>query len=157
MNKRALWLAIAACFAGATFVTQADSPAPPPPPPTKICTKAAKCELFVSVKACSANGISIDHMVVGVKDGEKDVDIDWTLDKASEGSYEFHKTNGIKPKRPGWEKEFGSAQGNKNTFRWHDRNHLGTPKKRVYEYSITVVKKDGSPCGVLDPIVINDS
>ena len=166
MNKRALVLATAACFA--IIACQSSEPivvaqaAPPAksgdPVPDKKCPKSDKCELTVTVNSCNPGGISISHYTLGVEVGSGEVDINWSLDDESAKKYEFHKSEGIKFKKGGWEQEFGKAQGNKNKFTWHDRNHLGKPLKRRYDYTIYIVnKKDGSACGSLDPTIINDS
>ncbi|HEY2630386.1 MAG TPA: hypothetical protein VGI57_14745 [Usitatibacter sp.] len=143
-------------------VAQAQPPATPAAPaakpkrkPTKNCsTSSGKCELTITVTSCTPAGVTIDHEILGIVTGTKDINIDWVI--ATNG-YDFHKSDGIKFKGDDWRKEFDQATGNKNKFRWRDRNNAGGQPLREYEYSITVVKSDGSPCTTKDPVVINDS
>lgn len=136
----------------------APAPATPAAPlkkkPTKSCnTKSGKCELTITVAACTPDGITIDHNVLGIELGSRDVNIDWVI--ATDG-YDFHKQDGVKFKGSDWNKEFDQPTGNKNKFRWRDRNNAGGPPAREYEYSITVVKTGGATCATKDPTIVND-
>ena len=121
-------------------------------PPTKICDeKGVKCDLVVTVDGCSPTQIHIDHEVLGVLHGAVDVDIRWTIDTPG---YEFPKNDGIKFKGSAWPREFDLPKGNQNKYKWRDHNRLG---KVSYDYTITVIKSDGSPCASRDPTIINNA
>ncbi len=157
MVKKALWLALLAAFAFdgcAADPPKSAGASPLKKPPTKNCSdKDPECKLTITVASCTPDGITIDHDALGVLYGSRDVKIDWII---TTPGYAF-KDNGIKFKTDGWQKEFDQPKANKNTFRWRDRNNAGGPRNRVYTYSITVVKSDGSPCATKDPDLINDS
>jgi len=122
--------------------------------PTKTCDeKGVKCDVVISVASCTPAGIILDHQVLGVAKGSRDVEIRWTI---STPGYDFSRKDGVKFKGDDWSKEFDLPDGNKNRYKWRDRNHLDTGAERRYDYSVTVVKSDGSPCATLDPTVIND-
>jgi hypothetical protein len=122
--------------------------------PTKTCDeKGVKCDVVISVAACTPDGIILDHEVLGVAKGSRDVEIRWTI---STPGYDFAKKDGIKFKSGDWPKEFDLPEGSKNRYKWRDRNSLGTGQERPYDYSVTIVKSDGSACATKDPTVIND-
>jgi len=119
----------------------------------KKCGKSGKCEVTITVTECSANGIIVDYGVLGVETGSKDVDIRWTIATAD---YEFAE-DGIKFKGDAWQKEFDQKSHNKNEYKWRDRNNLGSPTERSYDYTVTIVKKGGAACASKDPTVVNDA
>src|SRR5258708_18785613 len=60
---------------------------------SKTCDeKAVKCDVVISVASCTPEGITLDHPVLGVANGSRDVDIRWTI--ATPG-YAFAK-DGVK-------------------------------------------------------------
>jgi len=143
------------------------APAATPAPPTQVaanppasmrhydkkCGKSGKCEVSITVTECSANGIIVDYGVLGVETGSKDVDIRWTI--ATKG-YEFGE-DGIKFKGDAWQKEFDQKSHDKNEYKWRDRNNMGSPPERSYDYTVTIVKSGGAPCASKDPTVVNDA
>jgi len=149
-------------------VVQAPAPTPAPAaattqaaanPPASMrhydrkCGKSAKCEVSITVTECSTNGIIVDYGVLGVETGTRDVDIRWTIATAG---YEFAE-DGIKFKGDAWQKEFDQKAHNKNEYKWRDRNNMGSPPERSYDYTITIVKKGGAACASKDPTVVNDA
>lgn len=153
--KKALWLAFAAAVIlnGCSFEPWKATWASSKHTPTKTCSdKDPKCELTITVTACTPDGIAIDHDVLGVLTGSRDVKIDWII--ATPG-YAF-QDDGVHFKTDGWQKEFDQPKAAGNKYRWRDRNNAGGPPAREYSYGITVVKSDGSPCATKDPTVIND-
>lgn len=174
MSRRKIWIALAGVVAFAGGLTLASSSTVEPPvllaqaqPPqvpatggrvrhksTKQCsTTTGKCELTVTVTACTPDGITIDHDVLGVLPGTRDIDIDWTI---TTPGYFFHQDNGIKFKGDEWRKEFDRPRAHRNEFHWRDRNNAGGLLGREYDYSLTITKDDGSPCATKDPTVVND-
>jgi hypothetical protein len=175
MTRRILWAAIAAglAFSGCSPQTpppgkKAEAPAPQAlvtaatpdasgkkkHKPTKNCsTTSGKCEITLTVTSCTPDGVTLDHEVLGIMTGSRDVNIDWVIATAG---YDFHKSDGVKFKGDDWQKEFDQPTGNKNKFRWRDRNNSGGLPDREYEYSVTVTKDDGSPCTTKDPVIVND-
>lgn len=168
----ALGTALAGCEKQATTAAPAPAaPQPvvqaPPAAPTQVaaanpgsarhydkkCGKSGKCEVTITVTECTSAGIIVDYGVLGVETGSQDVDIRWTI--ATSG-YEF-SDDGIKWKGDTWSKEFDMKGHNKNEFKWRDRNNLGTPAERSYDYTINIVKKGGTPCASKDPTVVNDA
>jgi hypothetical protein len=153
MKQRALLSAFAAASVAVGCAMHSPVAEGGPGKPTRTCDeKGVKCDVTVSVAACTPDGITLDHAVLGVAKGSRDVDIRWTI--ATPG-YEFAKKDGVKFKGSDWPKEFDTPEGNKNKYKWRDRNNLGTGT-RSYDYSVTVVKSDGSGCATKDPTVVND-
>jgi hypothetical protein len=123
--------------------------------PTKTCDEmAVKCDVVVSVASCTPGGITLDHQVLGVRKGYRDLELRWTI---STPGYDFSRKDGVKFKGDEWPKEFDLPDGNKNRYKWRDRNYLDSGKERRYDYSVTVVKSDGTPCATLDPTIVNDA
>ena len=153
MNNRALLSALAlASVAGCAMHSPKAEVAAGRP--TKTCDeKSVKCDVVVSVASCTADGITLDHPVLGVAKGSRDVEIRWTI---STPGYDFAKKDGIKFKTGDWPREFDLPEGNRNKYKWRDRNNLDTGT-RAYDYSVTVVKSDGSACATKDPTVVNDA
>ena len=133
-------------------VAQLPPPAPAGPRPDFVCKKNGNCEVAVTIKDCSSNGIVLDYSSIGVERGNTDIDITWTIATAD---YEF-STEGVKFKESLWEKEFKDGKANKNKFTWRDLNPQDTQQGRAFPYTITIVKKGGAACASKDPTVIND-
>jgi hypothetical protein len=155
MKNRALLSAFTFAFAAAGCAMHSPvAEGGPEKRPTKTCDeKGVKCDVVVSVTSCTPAGITLDHEVLGVAKGSRDVDIRWTI---STPGYDFAKKDGIKFKTGDWPKEFDLPEGNKNKYKWRDRNNLDTGTQRSYDYSVTVVKSDGSTCATKDPTIVND-
>jgi hypothetical protein len=135
-------------------VAQLPTPAPVAVPKTDyVCKKNGKCEVGITIKDCSSDGIVLDYSSVAVERGNTDVDITWTI--ATSG-YEFAAKDGVKFKESDWAKEFKDGKANKNKYTWHDMNPQGPQQSRVFPYSVTIVKKGGAECASKDPTVIND-
>lgn len=180
MKNRALWLAPALAFAMGGCETKTP-PAPPKPVSapakspapgvgiqtvldpealrlsvTKKCDEVSvKCDLEVTVASCAADGsgISVDHPRLGVDAKARNVQIRWTIKTAG---YKFATDTGIAFKSGTWQDEFHSKAPGGQKYSWEDRNNLATGP-RAYDYSITIVKDDGSPCATKDPTIINDA
>jgi hypothetical protein len=133
-------------------VAQMPPAAPSGPKPDYVCKKNGNCEVGVTIKDCSPDGIVLDHPSVGVERGNTDIDITWTIATAD---YEF-STEGVKFKESQWEKEFKDGTANKNKYTWHDLNPQGPQQNRAFPYTVTIVKKGGAACASKDPTVIND-
>ena len=133
-------------------VAQLPPPAPAGPKPDYVCKKNGKCEVGITIKDCSPNGIVLDYPSVGVERGNTDIDITWTI--ATSG-YEF-SAEGVKFKESQWEKEFKDGKANKNKYTWHDLNPQDKQQGRAFPYTVTIVKNGGAACASLDPTVIND-
>lgn len=136
----------------ANTVAQLPPPAPAGPKPDYVCKKNGNCEVGVTIKDCSPNGIILDYPAIGVERGNTDIDITWTIATAD---YEF-AADGVKFKESQWEKEFKDGKANKNKFTWHDLNPQDKQQGRAFPYTVTIVKKGGAACASKDPTVIND-
>lgn len=140
-------------------VTQGPAVAQLPPPAVAgpktdyVCKKNGKCEVSITIKDCSPDGIILDYSSVAVERGNTDIDIIWTI---ATGGYEFAAKDGVKFKESDWAKEFKDGKANKNKYSWHDLNPQGPQQSRVYPYTVTIVKKGGAACASKDPTVIND-
>ena len=134
-------------------VAQLPTPAPAGPKADYVCKKNGNCEVGVTVKDCSPNGIVLDYPTIGVERGNTDIDITWTI--ATDG-YEFAPETGVKFKESQWEKEFKDGKANKNKYTWHDLNPQAAQQGRAFPYTVTIVKKGGAACASKDPTVIND-
>jgi hypothetical protein len=153
MKNRALLSAFTFAFAATGCAMQLPMAAGGPgKDPTKTCDEKSKCDVSITVASCTPAGIILEHEVLGVAQGSRDVDIRWTIDTPD---YYFAK-DGIKFKTGDWPKEFDQPEGNRNKYKWRDRNNLDTGK-RSYDYSVTIVKSDGSACATKDPTVVNDA
>jgi len=151
MNQRALFSVIAAaCVAvGCTM------PSPRAKDSLKAdwtCDGKNKCEVSITVASCTPAGITFDYPVLGIAKGTKDVDIVW---KIATPKYEFAKKDGVAFKGSDWPKEFDLPEGNKNRYKWRDRNNLDAGT-RSYDYGVTILNADGSACATTDPTVVND-
>jgi hypothetical protein len=154
MKNRALLSAFTFAFAAAGCAMHWPGAQGGPGKTTRTCDeKAVKCDVTVTVASCTPDGITVDYPVLGVAKGSRDVDIRWTI--ATPG-YDFGK-GGVKFKGSDWPKEFDLPEGNRNKFKWRDRNNLATGQERPYDYSVTVVKSDGSACATKDPTIVNDA
>jgi hypothetical protein len=154
MKNRALLSAFTFATLAFGCATQAPWAQGGHPPPSQTCDEdAVKCDVTVAVTSCTPDGITLNYPVLGVAKGKEYVDIRWTIVTSD---YYFAKDIGIKFKGSGWPNEFDQPSGNKNKFRWRDRNYSGTGQPRPYDYSVTIVHKDGSPCATKDPTVVND-
>jgi len=155
MNNRALLSALVFASVAAGCAMHSTLGERPHLKASKTCDeKGVKCDVVISVASCTPDGITLDHEVLGVAKGSRDVDIRWTI--ATPG-YDFAKKDGVKFKGSDWPREFDLPEGNRNRYKWRDRNNLDTGKERAYDYSVTVVKSDGSACATKDPTVINDA
>ncbi|HEX4332964.1 MAG TPA: hypothetical protein VH040_12545 [Usitatibacter sp.] len=134
-------------------VAQLPTPAMAGPKSDYVCKKNGKCEVAITIKDCSPNGIILDYSAVGVERGNTDIDIIWTI--ATDG-YEFATKDGVKFKESDWQKEFKEGKANKNKYSWHDLNPQGAQQSRAFPYTVTIVKKGGAECASKDPTVIND-
>jgi hypothetical protein len=155
MKTRALLSVLAAAsVVGCAMHSPVAEGGPGKKKPTKTCDeKGVKCDVVVSVTSCTPAGIILDHEVLGVATGSRDVEIRWTI---STPGYDFAKKDGVKFKTGDWPREFDLPEGNKNKYKWRDRNNLDTGE-RSYDYSVTVVKSDGSACATKDPTIVNDA
>lgn len=89
---------------------------------------------------------------VGFKRGAKDKLIEWQIDGAPPGDYQFTSA-GIAPKEnfeKSWDENFKNGVGYGRTFKWKNKNDApGT-----FEYKVVVVSEDGVSC-VQDPKIVN--
>jgi hypothetical protein len=173
MNNRALWSAIAVCFAVAactkTEVTTKPATTTPPPKPADaptappgssappvVTARATTAEIDAARKAgCKGDQCKVDVTVsdckitatppvLGVAD--KSVDLKWSLKTAD---HEF-TDNGITFKNPDNRQFTGKTKVSADTFKWTDANS----DTGVYDYTIEVKRKDGTICR-LDPSIVN--
>jgi len=90
---------------------------------------------------------------VGFKRGAKDKWIEWAIDSAPPGDFQFTSA-GIAPKPQDakrWDENFKNGKGHGRTFKWKNKNDgAGT-----YEYEIIVVNESGVVCRQ-DPKIINE-
>lgn len=134
-------------------VAQVAAPAPAGLKPDFVCKKNGKCEVAITVKDCSPDGIVLDYAAIGVERGNSDVDVTWNIATAG---YEFALSDGVKFKGGDWQKEFKDGNANKGRYTWRDLNPQGAQQAREFPYSITIVKQGGAACATKDPTVIND-
>jgi hypothetical protein len=156
MNNRALVSAIAVAFvvAGCETTRTTGGGGGGVKLHSKECNVGTNCDIHIKVTSCADNGsgITLDHNVVGIKHNSGEVDIQWVIDTPN---FKFDPRDGVKFKTAGWEREFHSPQAQANQFNWKDKNSPGTPN-RPYDYSVRILKRDGSLCAVKDPTIIND-
>ena len=149
MKNRALLSALSLAFAVAACDGHMPRIFGGGPTPSKECDGSGPCQLTVTVDNCTpgGSGIHVDHEVVGMRKGKNNIDIHWKLQS---NQYEF-PAQAIKFTSG----EFDSPDGNKNNYKFRDKNTAGSGTS-PHKYSITVVKTGGAACATKDPIIIND-
>ena len=168
MNHRALYLAVASCFAFAAFAEKTEPPnpnatvsaaptqvaqAPSGAAPAKAgrkkktCQKGRPCDVLVKVSDCK---VSLDFDDVEVTKDRVDEFIDW---KIASAGYNWTGT-GVRwddPNASGPKGQFYKKKIKGKTLSWKDRNTDAV----TYKYWVEVQDKDKKPCPPFDPTVIN--
>jgi hypothetical protein len=145
MKSRIVLIVGAAALLGGCQVLHRAGTAPKTTP-TFTCDRGHACDVTVTVSACDNTRISVNRPALGLRHNNQNAVITWRL--AGDPQIVF-AADGVffKPAST----QFENAVRADRTFTWVGKN--STPGEFAYGIRVT---RNGAPCALLDPSVIND-